>query len=310
MTLVDELSDLIERHAGGQGLWRTAVPRLSVACATSGMPRSCMTVTPQLCVIARGNKRVSLGDRVFDYGAGDLLMATVSLPASGEVLGASPAQPYLAASLHFDPAVMAGVLLDMPPPSSARTPATGLTIRPLPAEVHDAFLRLVRLLDRPADIPVLAPLVEREILYRLLSGPEGAQLRQIALPDGRMAQVNRAIAWIRTNFAQPFSIAALAQAAGMSPSSLHRHFKAVTTLSPLQYQKQIRLHEARRLLLGQPIDVTAAAFAVGYESATQFNREYGRQFGVPPGRDAQRLRSAPGPVRGSALDETPVAGIL
>ena len=169
----------------------------------------------------------------------------------------------------------------------------GMTVSPITLDLLDPVVRLLQLLDRPQDIAMLAPLTEREILYRLLMGEQGAMLRQIALADSHLSQVSRATVWLRRNYAQPFSINTLAQVASMSPSSLHRHFKAVTNLSPLQYQKQIRLQEARARLLSQQGDAATIGLAVGYESPSQFGREYSRLFGVPPARDAARLRGAP-----------------
>ena len=169
--------------------------------------------------------------------------------------------------------------------------AQGIGIGPLEADLLDPVLRLLRLLDRPAEAAALAPLVEREILYRLLCGPQGPMLRQIALADSRLSQVARAVAWIRENYHRPLRIDALAALAAMSPATLHRHFRAVTALSPLQYQKQIRLHEARRRMLARDADAQRIGFLVGYDSPSQFSREYARLFGAPPARDAARLRA-------------------
>lgn len=166
----------------------------------------------------------------------------------------------------------------------------GMAVNPMDPQLLDAVIRLLRLLDSPHDIPILAPLVEREILYRLLSSEHGARLRQIALADHRLESVNRAISWLKRNYAEPFRIETVAREARMSASALHHHFKTVTAMSPLQYQKQIRLQEARRLMLAQAMDAATASHSVGYESPSQFSREYSRMFGAPPSRDIARLK--------------------
>jgi AraC-like DNA-binding protein len=219
------------------------------------------------------------------------MLLSADLPVTGQVIEATPRAPYLAVSLLLDPAAIADLVIGTAPPPSM-TSAAGLGIGRLTADLQDPLLRLLRLLDAPGDIRVLAPLAERELLYRLLQGPHGALLRQLAIPDSRLSQVRRAIEWIRADVARTLRVETLAAHVGMSAASFHRHFKAVTGLSPLQYQKQIRLQEARRRLLAEPGDVTAVALGVGYESTSQFTREYGRLFGLPPAKDAARLRLA------------------
>ena len=248
---------------------------------------------PMLYIVAQGAKRTLLGDSIVEYAAGQYLVVSVDLPITGSVIQASPDAPYLALSLQLDPAVLADMLLTLPNTAKGAQDALlpGLAVSPVTPDLLDAAVRLLRLLDRPADIPMLAPLAEREILYRLLTGAQAAMLRQIALAHSRMAQVGRAIGWIRSHFAEPLRIDAVAQRANMSASTFHRHFKAVTAMSPLQYQKQIRLQEARRLLLAGQADAASIGFAVGYESPSQFSREYARMYGQPPLRDAVRLRS-------------------
>jgi AraC-like DNA-binding protein len=242
-----------------------------------------------LCFVLQGAKRVTIGDRTIEYRGASFLIASVDLPATGQVVQASPDEPYMAIAFALDPATVAALLLDLPQQDDGGV-AAGFAISPLTAELADPLLRLMRLLDAPADIPVFAPMLEREILYRILRGPQGAMLRQIGRSTSRLSQIRRAVEWIRRNFAEPLRIERLARLAGMSASSFHRHFKAVTSMSPLQYHKQIRLQEARRRLLAQPGEAAQVAFAVGYESASQFSREYARLFGLPPARDAARLR--------------------
>ena len=197
-------------------------------------------------------------------------------------------------SLTLDPALLADIASTMPQGRDGDPHGIGMSINPMTAELRAPLLRLLSLLDTPADIPVLAPMAERELLYRLLQGPQGRLLRQIARPEGALARIRRAVEWIRDNPNTRLRIEALCDASGMSRASLHRHFLAMTGLSPLQYQKQLRLQEARQLLLAGDRSATDVAFAVGYESASQFNREYNRQFGAPPARDVRQIREAIG----------------
>jgi AraC-like DNA-binding protein len=292
---MNELRALVCKHVPNAD-GHLPVPRLQVhvgACTTRPLPAM---YEPMLCFVLQGAKRVSFGDRTIEYRGASFLIASVDLPATGQVVQASADEPYIAMALALDPASVAAILLDMPARDGGQ-PARGLEISPLTADVVDPLLRLCRLLEAPDDIAVMAPMLEREILYRILLGPQGAMLRQIARSDSRLSQIRRAVDWIRRNFAEPLRVDALADMAGMSASSFHRHFKAVTAMSPLQYQKQIRLQEARRRLLGTPGEAARVAFSVGYESPSQFSREYARQFGLPPIRDAARLR------QGGALED-------
>ncbi|MDB5687754.1 MAG: AraC family transcriptional regulator, partial [Rhizorhabdus sp.] len=256
---------------------------------------------PAVCVVVQGRKREMLCATNRIYDAAQYLVVSVDLPIVGNVIEASAETPYLAFRLSLDPSMLAAMLLDMPAERGDDTrPSAGLALSPLTSELIDPVIRLLRLLDRPADIAMLAPLAEREILYRLLQGPQRDMLRQIALADSRLSQINRAIGWIKRHYADPFRIETVAEAARMSPSSFHHHFKAVTSMSPLQYQKQIRLQEARQLILAQHKDAASAGFAVGYDSPSQFSREYRRLFGEPPVRDAARLRAIPDAERSLA----------
>ncbi|SDP94383.1 AraC-type DNA-binding protein [Rhodoferax sp. OV413] len=283
-----ELCALIAQHCHER---RTATAIPGVGLVRSDTPTLPMGVVyqPMLYIVAQGAKRTLLGDSIVEYAAGQYLVVSVDLPITGSVIQASPEAPYLALSLELDPAVLADMLLTLPG-AAKDAPLPGLAVSPVTPDLLDAAVRLLRLLDRPADIPMLAPLAEREILYRLLTGAQAPMLRQIALAHSRMAQVGQAIGWIRSHFAEPLRIDAVAQRANMSASTFHRHFKAVTAMSPLQYQKQIRLQEARRLLLAGQADAASIGFTVGYESPSQFSREYARMYGQPPLRDAVRLR--------------------
>jgi AraC-like DNA-binding protein len=292
MEVLRDMAALIERHTPGDGIFPSAIQRLVLIRSsrlTMPMP---VLYEPALCLVAQGRKQAVLANRTFIYDPARYLIVSVELPVVGHVVTASPDEPYLCLSLNFDPVVLGDLVMQVPAPEMP-APALGLTLCDASEALMDAAVRLLRLLDDPAGAPVLAPLVEREILYRLLSGPYGGTLRQIAASSGRVALVSRAIAWIKHHFAEPFRIEALASAVGMSASSLHEHFKAVTAMSPLQYQKQLRLQEARRLMLTGPVDAATAAFRVGYESPSQFSREYRRLFGEPPARDIGRLRASP-----------------
>ncbi len=243
-----------------------------------------------LAVIPQGAKRVTLGEEAYIYDRQHYLLTSVDLPVMAQVIEASPEQPLLCAVLDIDLRQVGDLMGDLAQlPTPAPLPR-GMGVSRLDEGLADAMLRLARLVESPRDIPVLAPLAEREILYRLLLGEQGARLRHTLLADSQGHRVARAIGWLKDNFQQPLSIDALADRVNMSTSSLHHHFKAMTAMSPLQYQKHIRLQEARRLLLAEPVDAATVARRVGYESPSQFSREYRRLFGAPPGQDAARLR--------------------
>jgi AraC-like DNA-binding protein len=248
---------------------------------------------PQLCFVAQGRKDVTLGDHVFRYAPGRYGVVTYDLPAIGHVVEATPNKPYLCLYLDFDPVMLGELALRVPPAPGVPSPPIGKTVSDASAGLLGATLRLLRLLGDPAARPVLGPLAEQEILYHLLAGPDGARMRQITSGQGWVAQIGRAIAWIGKNFRERLSIQRLAAEVGMSPSSLHEHFRTVTAMTPLQFQKQLRLQDARSLMLVQDIDVATAALSVGYESPSQFSREYRRHFGEPPARDIARLRASP-----------------
>ena len=246
---------------------------------------------PSVCVIAQGSKEVLLGESRYRYDPSQYLLATVELPRVSQVLEASEERPYLSLRLELTPALVSSVMVEAGL-SLLRNhaDARAISASPLDANLLDAFVRLVRLLDTPADVPVLLPLFTREILYRLLRGEQGARLRHLALQGGYTPDIARAVKRLRQDFDQPLRIERLAQELGMSVSGFHHHFKAVTAMSPLQFQKQLRLQEARRLMLGEDLDAASAAFRVGYHDASHFNREYKSLFGVPPLRDVQRQR--------------------
>ncbi|WP_345432676.1 AraC family transcriptional regulator [Actinoallomurus vinaceus] len=248
---------------------------------------------PVLAIVAQGAKRSMLGDQVFDYRAGQFLVVTVDLPLTSQITQAGADEPFLALGLPLEPATIAQLLLDGRPPAAPVPDGPALSVSTLTPELLDAVVRLLRLADSPGDQRVLAPAVKMEIHWRLLTGPQGGLVRQIGTADSRLALVARAIAWIDSRYDEVIRIDDLAADVGLSVSSLNRHFRAATSMSPVQYQKQLRLQRARLRLLADPTDIAGAGHAVGYTSASQFSREYRRLFGMPPSEDALRLQSDP-----------------
>jgi AraC-like DNA-binding protein len=290
-----ELRELLLRHVPGPGVATDLpVPGLSLGRVDNRTEPSSSIADPVLVVVAQGEKRLLVGDGVYDYGAGDYLVVSVDLPVSGYYTRASTAEPFLGVAVRLDPETIASLLLETPP----RPAASGLAIGVSSAgpELLDAAVRLVRLVDHPEDAAVLGPLIEREILWRLLRGPHGELVRQIGLGEGTLARVGQAVRWIRDHYAEPFRVEDLADRAAMSVTSFHRHFRTATALSPVQYQKKIRLQRARLLLAAAQDDVTRIAHDVGYQSPSQFSREYRREFGLPPARDSGLLRPAAVPA--------------
>lgn len=288
----EQLRELRELAAGAQNRFTaTGIPR--VAMVQGKIPEHELNAVyePMVNVILQGSKSMTVGDSTLEYDPATYFVMSVGLPAAGVVRPAATGVPYLAVALLLDPQILANLLSDLPESAGAQGGPAGFSVAPVTPDLMDAWVRMLRLMRRPGEIPALAPVYEREILYRVLQGPHGAMLRDIATPDTAAARVSVAIGWIRRNFAQPLRVQILADRASMSPSAFHRHFKAVTSLSPLQYQKRVRLLQARTLLISKGASVTTAAFDVGYESPTQFSREYARAFGLPPARDSLRLLS-------------------
>jgi len=269
----------------------TAIPGLSLFQRIAPTPPASFMFEPRICVIAQGAKRVLLGDETYVYDPQHFLITSVDLPTVAEIIDASREKPYLGLVMKIDQRVMSQLMVDsnLPPPRpqhSSRGMATGDVTLPL----LSTFQRLIDLLAEPKDIPILAPIIEREIFYRLLVGDQGVRLRQMASTGSQSQQIARAIDWLKSNYTQPLRIEDLASQVNMNTSTFHHHFREVTAMSPLQYQKWLRLNEARRLMLAEKQDATTAAFQVGYESPSQFSREYGRLFGAPPLRDITSLR--------------------
>jgi AraC-like DNA-binding protein len=290
--LLNEMRDHIAAHARPD--LRTPIDGLllSDVTITPAAPEYSLT-EPLLVVMAQGGKHLMLGDQMYQYREGYCLVITASLPVTGHWIDTDGSARALGMGLVLRPAAIAELVLQTPARRWSRgtsgTPA--IATGEAETEVLDAAARMLRLLDRPADALVLAPLIEQEILWRVLSGPLGDALRQIGLADSDLSHVSRAIAWIRGNYAEPMRIDDLARLSGMSASAFHRHFRAVTAMSPLQFQKRIRLQHARSLLVARPGDVAGVGHLVGYDSPSQFNREYRRLFGAPPGQDTERVRT-------------------
>lgn len=292
---IEELRYLIDRHARSD--MTTQIPGIMLARHDVTALEKSMSGTV-MALVAQGTKRIALGDRVYEYGPGQYLVASIDLPVTGQFLDASPDHPALGFGFLLDPMTVAELLLQAgsdgvgyrygPPPS-------GMLVSDAPATMMDAVLRLLRLLDSPRDIPILAPLIKREILWWLIVGEHGSAIRQLGLADSHLSHISRAVRWIREHHARSFKVEDVAEFVGMSASAFYRNFQAVTAMSPIQFQKQIRLQEARLLLATHPNDVTLVGFKVGYESASQFSREYRRHFGTAPSQDALALRSKPIP---------------
>jgi AraC-like DNA-binding protein len=250
---------------------------------------------PSLCVIAQGSKEIHLGDNHYRYDPAHYLNVTAELPIASQIAEASRERPYLGLVLTLDPTHVGSVLVEAGHPAPQNHSAVkAIDVSPLDADLLDAVVRLVRLLDSPTDARFLAPLVTREIVYRLLMGEQGGRLHHLVALGGHTHRIVKAIDRLRKDFAQPLRIEDIARELGMSVSGFHQHFKAVTAMSPLQFQKQLRLQEARRLMLGEDLDATGAGYRVGYGDAAHFNREYKRLFGAPPKRDVEQLRAAAG----------------
>lgn len=293
MLQIDELSGIIARHVPGDGMHASTLPRLSLVRSCRPTDAVPTVYKPSLCIIAQGRKQVELGGRNYLYDPAKYLAVSVDLPLVGSILEASPQRPYLCLVLDIDLGVLSDLMLQHPPEPRPEPVGPALGVSEVEPGLLDAALRLARLLDTPQDAAALAPLAEREILYRLLQGGQAPMIRRIASAESRLKQVSRAIAWLRQNYTQPVSVDRLAADVGMSPSSFHSHFKAATTMSPLQFRTRVRLQEARRMMVVEAMDAASAGFAVGYESPSQFSRDYSRLYGAPPLKDAMRLRASP-----------------
>ncbi|MGH8777963.1 AraC family transcriptional regulator N-terminal domain-containing protein [Paraburkholderia sp.] len=286
------MASIIARFASSDGEYATAIDGLFFARRSSPTQPLHIAQWPCLALVVQGAKSLRLGEELLSYGVGDYLVTSIDLPVASRVTRASAQTPQLGFGMAIKPDRLKQVL-DLVAPTKqafATHEMRGVAVNAAQADLLDASVRLLRLLDRPDDIPVMAPLFEQEIIYRLLTGPFGPRMMQIAMGETPGNKVAQAIGWLREHFTAPLSISELADRVGMSISSLHHHFKAVTAMTPMQYQKQLRLHEARRLMLTECLDVGTAGYRVGYQSPSQFSREYNRMYGLSPLRDVRAMQ--------------------
>lgn len=298
--LTDAIAGILDRQGVENGGIETPVPGLRLIRTYGCVPPRHMTYRPSLCLIAQAAKRVMVGDRTLTYGHMQSLVITVEVPVLSEIIDATPEKPFIGATLALDPDIILDVLTRMEKTARPSGPAgLGLVVEEVDERIAAAMLRLIELVEQPRAIEILYPGVMREIVYWLLTGRAAANVARMVLPEGPPQRIAVAIHHLRENFDAPLSVARLAGLAGMSPSAFHQHFKALTSMSPLQYQKHIRLLEARRRMLSEGERAGTAAFSVGYESVSQFSREYARMFGAPPLRETRRARAS-GSLAGSA----------
>ena len=298
--MTNRLAEAVERYADAHdgdgtndGTFETAIDGLVLLRATEGEHPRHLLHKPTLCVVVQGAKETTVGGTTHEYRAGQALVVTVDVPAVSVITDARPEAPYLSVIVGLDPGAVADMLGGLgAPPASGGARRPGVFVLTVDDALADCVLRAVRLLDTPDAIPLLFPALEREVCYRLLTGPHGAEVAALAVADERTRAVSRALHALRDRFAEPVRVDELAEIARLSPSAFHRRFKAMTSMTPLQYQKRLRLLEARRLMLADAVTAEVAAHEVGYESASQFSREYARAFGAPPRRDVRAIREA------------------
>lgn len=298
-TQLDELRTLLEKHAGPDTKPLRLMPNLILGIESEPTTPCQIVVEPVFSLIAQGAKRVEVGTQAFDYHAGQFLVVSVDLPVTAYVVEATPSLPFLGCGLILRPEAIASLLLESGSVRMVGDDHPGIATSDLSSDLIDSAVRLLRLLDRPSDVPILAAALEREILWRLINGSQGPMVRQIGLADSRMSQIGRSVRWLRSHFSETIRIEDLAEIACMSVTSLHRNFRNITSMTPIQYQKQLRLQAARTRLMATKEDVSEVGFAVGYDSPSQFSREYRRMFGKPPGQDGEDLRANASPVRAS-----------
>ena len=290
--LIEAVKRYTDEQAGKGSPFITAIDGMAILRADHEKPASHLIMKPALCVVVQGTKWTTFGDRRYDYPAGRALVVSVEMPAFSRVVEASPAEPFLAIVIQFDLAVMRDVMERLEaPPELEDNLGRGVFVTDFDGSLADCVLRMVRLLDTPQAIPILAPMIMREICYWLLTGPHGGEVAKVVLANSHAQRVVTAIHTLRDQFAETIRIEDLAAVAQMSPSAFHRQFKALTSMTPLQYQKQLRLLEARHLMVTGDANAEVAAYQVGYESASQFSREYARMFGAPPRRDIASLKT-------------------
>ncbi|OQP35296.1 AraC family transcriptional regulator [Pantoea latae] len=292
---LQHLAQLIDRHATEDGRHDSAIDFLFFGRSSRPSEPTAHAQWASFALVAQGGKALRMGEEIIHYGPGDLLLVTMDMPVRSCVTVATPEKPNLGIGIAINEARLMHYLDTFPLTASLAEARTerGIAAHKVSPLLVDAVIRLIRLLDQPQDIAALAPLIEQEIFYRLLTGPEGGRILNMALAERPGNKVARAARWLRENFHQPLKIDRLASSVGMSASSLHHHFKAVTAMTPMQYQKQLRLNEARRLMLVDRLDAGTAGYRVGYQSASQFSREYSRFYGQSPARDVRQRAVGP-----------------
>ncbi|EHR0757277.1 TPA: AraC family transcriptional regulator N-terminal domain-containing protein [Vibrio parahaemolyticus] len=286
-----KLAKLIDRWTGNANQYDTPISGLRFSRWTTPTPPTSYTHNPSICLIAQGRKRVLLGEESFIYDANHFLISSVDLPIIANIIEASEEQPYLGLIMELDLTEISQLIVDSELAfTQAKEAQKGIAVGELSESLLDAFVRLAELLDEGQNIKILAPIIKREIFYRLLMSEQGTRLHQIVTAGSHSHQIAKAIDWLKNNFVKPLSVGDLASYTGMSKSSFYTHFRSMTSMTPLQFQKKLRLSEARRLMLTENLDAMAATFKVGYESPSQFSREYSRLFGAPPSKDIKSLR--------------------
>ncbi|MCF3934029.1 AraC family transcriptional regulator [Acuticoccus sp. M5D2P5] len=290
-TLTTALENYIATTGGGDGLYATPMQDTFIMRSSRPVLPFRKLYRPSFCVVAQGAKQLRVGDQVLDYAAGSAVAVSVEVPGDGAVTKASAAEPFLGLSIDFDVGLLREVIAQLPAPPRATETQLGAFVETLSEPLGDCVVRLVRLLATPDAVPILHPAILKEIYFWLLTGPNGGEVSKIVRTDVHSRRIADAIHFLRRNYRRTIRVEEVAEAACMGVSSLHHHFKGITRLTPLQFQKQLRLLEARRLMVAESVSVTSAAMQVGYESVSQFSREYSRQFGTPPKRDAMALRA-------------------
>ncbi|MFH4435213.1 AraC family transcriptional regulator [Vibrio diabolicus] len=292
---IEKLAKHIEKWANGANQYETEIPGLRFSRWATPTPPTSYTHNPSICLIAQGRKRVLLGEDSFVYDANHFLISSVDLPIIANIIEASEDKPYLGVIMELDLTEISQLIVDSELTfNQSKEAQKGIAVGELSEPLLDAFLRLIELLDEGQSIKILAPIIKREIFYRLLITEQGARLNQIVTAGSHSHQIAKAIDWLKNNFVKPLSVSELAAYSGMSKSAFYTHFRSMTSMTPLQFQKKLRLSEARRLMLTENLDAMATTFKVGYESPSQFSREYSRLFGAPPSKDIKSLRESMG----------------
>lgn len=292
---IEKLAKHIEKWANGANQYDTEIPGLRFSRWATPTPPTSYTHNPSICLIAQGRKRVLLGEDSFVYDANHFLISSVDLPIIANIIEASEDKPYLGVIMELDLTEISQLIVDSELTfNQSKEAQKGIAVGELSEPLLDAFLRLIELLDEGQSIKILAPIIKREIFYRLLITEQGARLNQIVTAGSHSHQIAKAIDWLKNNFVKPLSVSELAAYSGMSKSAFYTHFRSMTSMTPLQFQKKLRLSEARRLMLTENLDAMATTFKVGYESPSQFSREYSRLFGAPPSKDIKSLRESMG----------------